>query len=178
MSATQTQQVSEKISSLVLSQKKPQQAQWWSETAKEGDVYPYERFMPTFGEPHLTSLRTALMYAVADAHLKFPPLTEFEHTDPGHKAVNDPNPRAFLQNAIVEDLTPGLGTEVSNIQLTALDEHARAQLALYVAQRGVVVSVPNKFLRRVSLTLAIPVTGLQRSRHGRSRARVADQQLG
>lgn len=148
MSTTQTQQVSEKVSSLVLNDKKPQQPKWWSETAKEGDVYPYERFMPTFGERYLTCRRVRLIYAAPDAHLKFPPLTEFEHTDPGHKAVNDPNPRAFLEHATTEDLTPGLGTEVTGVQLHTLDEHARSQLALYVAQRGVVVRTSNKLLLR------------------------------
>lgn len=95
---------------------------WWSETAKEGDEYPYAAYLPTF-----------------DAHLKLPPLTEFEHVDPGHKALDDPEPLAFLAGAEVENLTPQFGTEVTGVQLHKLDERGRQQLALYVAQRGVVV---------------------------------------
>lgn len=96
---------------------------WWSETAKEGDAYPYERFLPFF-----------------DTELRLPPLQPFKHVDPGHKALADPSPRSFLANAEVDDLTPDFGSEVSGVQLHQLDERGRQQLALFVAQRGVVVS--------------------------------------
>jgi taurine dioxygenase/sulfonate dioxygenase len=39
----------------------------------------------------------------------------------------------------VKDLTPKLGTEINGIQLSQLDDAAKNDLALYVAQRGVVV---------------------------------------
>ncbi|GJN92756.1 hypothetical protein Rhopal_005794-T1 [Rhodotorula paludigena] len=95
---------------------------WFSETAKDGDAYPYERYLPFF-----------------DADLKLPPLEPFEHIDPGHQALQDPAPRAFLDGAEVDDLTPEFGSEVEGIQLHELDARGRQQLALYVAQRGVVV---------------------------------------
>lgn len=97
--------------------------QWFGETGKPASEYKYKRYLPTF-----------------DAHLKLPPLTDFEHTDPGHKALTDPEPLAFLEGATVEDLTPQFGSEVEGIQLHKLDDRGRQQLALWVAQRGVVVS--------------------------------------
>lgn len=98
---------------------------WYHETAVEGQAYPYERFLPTF-----------------DGHLKLPPLEPFTHVDPGLAALQDPEPRLFLQgaNVDVEDITPDFGTEVSGVQIDQLDTRGRQQLALYVAQRGVVVS--------------------------------------
>ncbi|BGP17686.1 hypothetical protein JCM10213_003591 [Rhodosporidiobolus nylandii] len=97
--------------------------QWWSETeaAMNGELYPYERFFPTF-----------------DAHLKLPPLQPFSHVDPGLAALDDPQPRSFLNGADVDDLTPEFGSEVEGVQLTDLDDRGRQQLALYVAERGVV----------------------------------------
>ncbi|GAA5873119.1 hypothetical protein JCM8547_006797 [Rhodosporidiobolus lusitaniae] len=105
--------------------------QWWSETeaAKAGEAYPYTHFLPTF-----------------DAHLKLPPLEPFEHVDPGHKALDDPTPRSFLDNADVDDLTPEFGAEVEGIQLSQLDTRGRQQLARYVAERGVVAFRDQDFL--------------------------------
>ncbi|BGP41453.1 hypothetical protein JCM10450v2_005495 [Rhodotorula kratochvilovae] len=101
---------------------KREKPRWYSETAKPGDAYPYDHFLPTF-----------------DRNLKLPPLEPFEHVDPGLKALDDPTPRSFLEGAEVDELTPEFGSEVEGIQLHELDDRARQQLALYVAQRGVVV---------------------------------------
>lgn len=102
------------------SQAKPQ---WFSETGLPDEAYPYKHLLPTF-----------------DGHLKLPPLTEFEHKDPGHEALKHADPLAFLANAEVDELTPRFGSEVSGVQLSQLDEAGRQELALFVAQRGVVVS--------------------------------------
>ncbi|KPV74736.1 uncharacterized protein RHOBADRAFT_53685 [Rhodotorula graminis WP1] len=73
-------------------------------------------------------------------HLKLPPLEPFEHVDPGHAALKDPHPQSFLDGAKVQQLTPNVGTEVlDGVDLTKLDARGRSQLALLVAQRGVVV---------------------------------------
>lgn len=98
--------------------------QWFGETGKPASEYPYKRYLPTF-----------------DAHLKLPPLTEFQHVDPGHEALKDPEPLAFLQGATIEDLTPQFGSDVEGVQLHKLDTRGRQQLALWVAQRGVVVGL-------------------------------------
>ncbi|KAF8139974.1 TauD-domain-containing protein [Boletus edulis] len=71
---------------------------------------------------------------------KYPPLTPFEHIDPGLRALNHPDPRAFLKGAeSVIELTPNLGTQVRGIRLTDLDSDGRDQLALEVARRGLMV---------------------------------------
>lgn len=79
-----------------------------------------------------------------DPSLKLPPLQPFDHVDPGRRALGDPNPRSFLDTATrVDDVTPYLGTTVEGIQLNKLDDKAKDQLALLVAQRKVVVSQPR-----------------------------------
>ncbi|THH29740.1 hypothetical protein EUX98_g4448 [Antrodiella citrinella] len=71
---------------------------------------------------------------------RFPPLTPFDHVDPGARALAHPNPRSFLESATsIIELTPNLGTEVRGINLATLDSDGRDQLALEVARRGVVI---------------------------------------
>jgi sulfonate dioxygenase len=68
---------------------------------------------------------------------KYPPLTPFDHVDPGSRALSHTNPRAFLNNAAkVIELTPRLGTEVHGINLAKLDVTSRDQLALEVCIPG------------------------------------------
>lgn len=64
---------------------------------------------------------------------RYPPLTPFEHVDPGHRALSHPNPRSFLDGAnSVDELTPHLGTEVIGVNLAELDSAGRDQVALEV----------------------------------------------
>lgn len=70
----------------------------------------------------------------------YKPLEFFEHKDPGSRA--DPE----LQNLFPKDskhelknVTPKLGTEVTGIQLSQLDDKAKDDLALFVAKRGLVI---------------------------------------
>lgn len=112
---------------------------WWSEldeAEKSGRPYPYEAYLPTFNPT-----------------LKLEPLTDFEHVDPGLQALNDPEPRSFLADATIEDLTPDFGSEIEGIQLSQLDARGRQQLALFVAQRGVVVSICHAVSSRCPLRL-------------------------
>ncbi|KAI0726192.1 TauD-domain-containing protein [Fomitopsis betulina] len=70
----------------------------------------------------------------------YPPLTPFDHIDPGSRALSHPNPRSFLDNATsVVQLTPHLGEEVRGVNLATLDSDGRDQVALEVARRGLVV---------------------------------------
>lgn len=86
--------------------------------------YKYKRFLPDF-----------------DSSFKLPPLEPFEHVDPAHKALKHPDPQAFLKAATGRnELTPGFGTELEGIQLHKLSATDKEQLALFVAQRGLVVS--------------------------------------
>ncbi|KAG2204694.1 hypothetical protein INT47_011990 [Mucor saturninus] len=68
---------------------------------------------------------------------KYPDLELFEHKDPGHRA--DPTKASILKNAEkVFDLTPHIGTEIHGLQLSALTDTQKDDLALLVAERGVV----------------------------------------
>jgi sulfonate dioxygenase len=67
------------------------------------------------------------------SHTTYPPLTPFEHTDPGLRALAHSNPRSILDAATgTTELTPNLGTEVYGIKLAQLDSDSRDQLALEV----------------------------------------------
>ncbi|KAI9495475.1 hypothetical protein BDB00DRAFT_870330 [Zychaea mexicana] len=68
---------------------------------------------------------------------KYPELAEFEHVDPGHRA--DPKKASLYDNAeIIFDLTPQIGTEIHGLQLNRLTDRQKDDLALLVAERGVV----------------------------------------
>ncbi|TGZ77286.1 TauD-domain-containing protein [Ascodesmis nigricans] len=66
------------------------------------------------------------------------PLSPYSHTERGLSA--DPSFPNLLPKGIakLENLTPKLGTEVSGIQLSSLSDAGKDELALFVAQRGVV----------------------------------------
>ncbi|KAJ7596748.1 hypothetical protein C8J56DRAFT_1011395 [Mycena floridula] len=92
------------------------------ETTETEPEYEYSHLLPYFSQDH------------------YPPLTPFEHVDPGLRALKHANPRAFLESASsVIELTPKLGSEIRGIQLVNLDSDGRDQLALEVARRGLVV---------------------------------------
>lgn len=75
-----------------------------------------------------------------DPRQKFPPLEFFKHEDPGLRAdASFPNllPKSGSQK--VKRVTPKLGTEVRGVQLSQLNDAGKDELALLVAQRGVVI---------------------------------------
>lgn len=90
--------------------------------SERGTDYRYAHLLPVFPK---------------DEH--YPPLTPFAHADPGLRALAHADPRAFLQGASTVEITPNLGTEVRGVNLAKLDPDARDELALLVAQRGLVV---------------------------------------
>lgn len=112
-----------------------------SSVAAPGPDYPYAAFLPSF-----------------DQNYKLAPLEPFEHIDPGHAALKDPRPRAFLDSAVEKHISPKFGSEIEGIQLSQLDDRAKrcanqavmtltmSQLALYVAQRGIVVFRDQDFV--------------------------------
>jgi sulfonate dioxygenase len=77
-------------------------------TGRPGPDYPYTRFLPSY-----------------DQNYKLPPLEPFDHVDPGHAALNDPEPRSFLNGSSITNLTPRFGTEVSGLQLSSFGEREK-----------------------------------------------------
>jgi sulfonate dioxygenase len=73
-----------------------------------------------------------------DKHNSYTPLTPFKHHEHGRDA--DPSFPNLLpkDKAEVDNLTPNFGSEVSGIQLSKLTDAGKDELALFVAQRGVV----------------------------------------
>lgn len=76
-----------------------------------------------------------------------PPLTEFEHVDPGHRALASANPRAIFEAPGVsfQNTTPTFGRVYDGIDLASLDNAGRDQIALEVARRGVVAFRNQRF---------------------------------
>lgn len=85
-------------------------------------VYRFDHLLPTF-----------------DANEKYPPLQPYEHDEPGLRALQHPNPQAFLVGAKTVQLTPAIGAEVDGIDLLKLTKDQKDELALAVAKNKVVV---------------------------------------
>jgi len=78
---------------------------------------------------------------VYDNETKFPPTEPFEFNDRGHLAdKSKPNliPKDD-KSVVVTRLTPTIGTEIRGLQLSKLSDAQRNELALLIAERGVVV---------------------------------------
>lgn len=95
-------------------------------SVQAGEQYKYSRLLPAFPK---------------DEH--YPPLTPFEHVDPGQRALNLANPRAFLSNAKVTQLTPPIGEEVRGVNLATLSDSEKDQLALEVRKLNFLMRLPN-----------------------------------
>lgn len=74
---------------------------------------------------------------------RYPPLTPFEHYEHGKDA--DPSFPDLLpkDKAVVDEITPPIGSEVHGVQLSQLSKEGKDQLALFVAQRKVVGMLAN-----------------------------------
>ncbi|KAI8652578.1 TauD domain-containing protein [Fusarium keratoplasticum] len=69
---------------------------------------------------------------------KMPPLELFEHYEHGKDA--DPEFGSLLKEGVkISDITKSIGAEVTGVQLSQLDNKAKDELALLVAQKKVVV---------------------------------------
>lgn len=84
-----------------------------------------------------------------DPRQKYGPLSFFKYEEPGLRADHS-FPNLFPSNLDVKQkrITPKLGTEVRNVQLLALNSAGRDELALFVAQRGVVVFRDQDFAQK------------------------------
>lgn len=78
---------------------------------------------------------------VYDNTTKFPPTEPFEFIDRGLAADKEkPNLLKLNDlNVTVVNLTPRIGTEIKGLQLSQLSDVQKNELALLIAERGVVV---------------------------------------
>ncbi|KAG5640779.1 hypothetical protein DXG03_007233 [Asterophora parasitica] len=76
-------------------------------------------------------------YPRFDINEKFPPIEIFEFTEPGTRA--DPAKPNLLANATVTDISPYIGTEVTGVQISQLTKEGLDELALYTAERKVLL---------------------------------------
>ncbi|KAF2036263.1 TauD-domain-containing protein [Setomelanomma holmii] len=78
---------------------------------------------------------------VYDTTTKFPPTPLFDFTDRGHHADKTKPNLLYKDNSAlkVTKLTPRVGTEISGLQLSQLSTAQKDELALLIAERGVVV---------------------------------------
>lgn len=76
---------------------------------------------------------------------KYPPLEFHKFEDPGLRA--DPSfPNLLNGKVTLKPITPKLGTEIKGLQLTQLSDAAKDELALLIAQRGVVILEDQDFV--------------------------------
>lgn len=85
------------------------------------ESYPYSKYRP-----------------FQETFSKEPPLEYFDHVDPGSRA-NPTKPNLLTSDAQLQHLSPYLGTEVRGVQLSQLSKEGLDELALFVAERKVVV---------------------------------------
>jgi len=78
---------------------------------------------------------------VYDQTTTFPPLQPFEFNDRGLVAKKDKSNLLSKENGAlkVSKLTPVIGTEIRGLQLSQLNDRQKDELALLIAERGVVV---------------------------------------
>lgn len=75
---------------------------------------------------------------------KFPPMEPFTHTEHGLEA-DKAFPDLLSQSVKREDLTATIGTTLSGIQISSLSKEGKDQLALFAAQRKVLVFQDQDF---------------------------------
>lgn len=84
-----------------------------------------------------------------DPSQKYKPLKFFKHEDPGARA--DPSfPNLFPKDSEhqTKRVTPKLGSEVRGIQISELNDQGKDELALLVAERGVVIFRDQNFAEK------------------------------
>ncbi|KAJ7042272.1 hypothetical protein C8F04DRAFT_1229963 [Mycena alexandri] len=77
-------------------------------------------------------------YPQWDLDEKFTPIEPFEFTDPGSRA-NPAKPHLLTANTTTHDISPYLGTKVTGVQISQLISEGLDELALYTAERKVLI---------------------------------------
>ncbi|KAF8996153.1 hypothetical protein BDQ17DRAFT_1364817 [Cyathus striatus] len=92
----------------------------------------------TVDKLNITGPSYPFYYPIYDHDEKFPPTELFEHSDPGVRA-NPAKPNLLHENTTVHHISPYLGTEITGVQLSQLTKEGLDELALYAAERKVVI---------------------------------------
>ncbi|KAL2814675.1 hypothetical protein BDW59DRAFT_167083 [Aspergillus cavernicola] len=106
---------------------------------KEGEAVP--SFVKAYDDKAHNEYKYARYLPVYDNATKLPPTEPFEVNDRGH-AADKAKPHLFKTgdpNVDITKLTPRVGTEVRGLQLSQLTDAQKDELALLIAERGVVV---------------------------------------
>ncbi|TVY42616.1 Alpha-ketoglutarate-dependent sulfonate dioxygenase [Lachnellula occidentalis] len=74
-----------------------------------------------------------------------PPLEEFVHVDVGMRADPEKKRLFGVSDVIIQEVTPNVGTEIQDIQLSQLSPEQLDDLALLAAERGVVIFKDQDF---------------------------------
>ncbi len=81
---------------------------------------------------------------IVDSSDRYGPLDLFTHYEHGKDA--DPTFKDLFQSATsIAEITPLIGSEVHGVQLSALSDKSKDQLALFTAQRRVVGLYPCEY---------------------------------
>ncbi|KAJ6555029.1 TauD-domain-containing protein [Mycena vulgaris] len=75
----------------------------------------------------------------------FDKLPPFEFSDPALRADKQ-KPNLLTSAAVVEDITPKMGTVLRNVQLTQLSDRAKDELALLISERKIVAFPDQDFI--------------------------------
>ncbi|KAI0091130.1 TauD-domain-containing protein [Irpex rosettiformis] len=114
---------------------------------------PEKVFNPFYSPPATDENDNSYQFAQYKPHfpdVKWEPLGEVKVVERGLFA--DPEKKALLAAATkVQHLTPAIGTEISGIDLRQLSPAQKDELALLVAERGVVCKFPLAFVTITSL---------------------------
>ena len=92
-----------------------------------------------FSESDHSEYKYAAYLPVYEETTKFPPTEPFEVRDRGLDADKEKPNLLGAPNAEFVRLTPRVGTEIKGLQLSQLTDAQKNELALLVAERGVVV---------------------------------------
>ncbi|KAL3478542.1 hypothetical protein BJX99DRAFT_269214 [Aspergillus californicus] len=106
---------------------------------KESDSVP--AVVKAFDDKVHSQYKYARYLPVYDNETKFPPTEPFEFNDRGHAADKE-KPHLFKTgdpSVDISKLTPRVGTEIRGLQLSQLTDDQKNELALLLAERGVVV---------------------------------------
>ncbi|OJJ60211.1 hypothetical protein ASPSYDRAFT_31013 [Aspergillus sydowii CBS 593.65] len=106
---------------------------------KEGEAVPAT--VKAFDDKAHSEYKYSHYLPVYDNETKFPPTEPFEFNDRGH-AADKAKPHLFQtgdSNVEITKLTPRVGSEVRGLQLSQLADVQKDELALLIAERGVVV---------------------------------------